>query len=210
MRRYYLCLVICLCIFIMMGCAGRDETEETNAGQQEQSNASFSLSGAFPLAEEQNPELYQNAKELFALRVQLLNELLSAGDLDLNHPMILGESEYYYPVRGRDSWAAYTDDLARVFARTYIDSVITPVYVEGDSPLFTEIDGTLYRQNADGWVFSMEGEIQLWGTEGQFYYLTGYMETGESPLLYIAHIQKAEEAPYGLLIYDEYSMNLNQ
>ena len=162
------------------------------------------------LDRESESAVYNDITGLLNERYDLLNELLSAWNstvdskdsLSVNLPD--GRETVMYRVKVADSWDYYEQKAEDIYDDIYIQEVFTPCYL---GKLYDEVDGKLYRMEADGFAWSIdENSIKIWKQDWGNRYIVTAKEQNEMTTDVLFIIRK-EDTDNKYEIVDEVEMN---
>ena len=162
------------------------------------------------LDRESESAVYNDITGLLNERYDLLNELLSAWNstvdskdsLSVNLPD--GRETVMYRVKVADSWDYYEQKAEDIYDDIYIQEVFTPCYL---GKLYDEVDGKLYRMEADGFAWSIdENSIKIWKQDWGNRYIVTAKEQNEMTTDVLFIIRK-EDTDNKYKIVDEVEMN---
>ena len=135
------------------------------------------------LDRESNSAVYDDITELLDERYDLLNELLSAWDSTVDSKDSIsvkltdGQETVMYRVKVADSWTYYEEKAKELYYDPYVQKVFTPYYLGN---LYDEVDGKLYRMEADGFAWGIEEDsIKIWKQDGLGSYIVTAKEQNE-------------------------------
>ena len=151
--------------------------------------------------------VYSDITELLNERYDLLDELLSRWSDAVDNKKSISvkltddNETVMYRVKVADSWEYYEEKAENIYDDAYIQEVFTPYYMGN---LYAEVDGKLYRAEADGFVWGIdEASIKIWKQQGDNRYVVTGKEQNEiaSDVLFV--IRKADNKENKYEIIDE-------
>ena len=162
------------------------------------------------LDRESESAVYNDITGLLNERYDLLNELLSAWDSTVDSKDSIsvslpdGRETVMYRVKVADSWDYYEQKAEDIYDDIYIQEVFTPCYL---GKLYDEVDGKLYRMEADGFAWSIdENSIKIWKQDWGNRYIVTAKEQNEMTTDVLFIIRK-EDTDNKYEIVDEVEMN---
>ena len=109
-----------------------------------------------------------------------------------------------YRVKVADSWAYYEQKAENIYYDPYVQKVFTPCYLGN---LYDEVDGKLYRAEADGFAWGIdEDSIKIWKQDWGNRYIVTAKEQNEMTTDVLFIIRK-EDTDNKYKIVDEVEMN---
>ena len=162
------------------------------------------------LDRESESAVYNDITGLLNERYDLLNELLSAWDSTVDSRDSIsvdlpdGRETVMYRVKVADSWEYYEQKAEDIYYDPYVQNVFTPCYLEN---LYDEVDGKLYRMEADGFAWGIdEDSIKIWKQDLGNRYIVTAKEQNEMTTDVLFIIRK-EDTDNKYKIVDEVEMN---
>ena len=185
------------------------ENVENTENTENTENNDLMIRGTL-LDRESESAVYNDITGLLNERYDLLNELLSAWDstvdsrdsISVNLPD--GRETVMYRVKVADSWEYYEQKAENIYYDPYVQNVFTPCYLEN---LYDEVDGKLYRMEADGFAWGIdEDSIKIWKQDLDNRYIVTAKEQNEMTTDVLFIIRK-EDTDNKYKIVDEVEMN---
>ncbi|MGN0426860.1 MAG: hypothetical protein ACI4F0_03575 [Agathobacter sp.] len=114
-------------------------------------------------------------------------------------------NEGLYLLVGESSWSEYESMARNYYSDNYVSSVFTPWYVE-DTQTFLELDGKLYRAEADGIGQPVkEDSVEIWEIAEGLYYVTVLVDTDDQTIVRVYIVQEDLDKEYGYIILNKYT-----
>ena len=159
---------------------------------------------------ESESTVYSDITQLLNERYDLLNELLSAWDSTVDSKDSISvnltddRETVMYRVKVADSWAYYEEKAENIYYDPYVQKVFTPEYLGN---IYAEVDGRLYRAEADGFVWGIdEDSIKIWKQDWVGSYIVTAKEQNEMATD-VRFIVRKDDTDNKYKIVDEIEMN---
>lgn len=152
--------------------------------------------------------LIDDAEVMDKIEELIINETRFILKMDTEWPDENAEEIEYngslYLLVGEFSWSEYESMARHYYSDHYIASVFTPWYLE-DTQTFLELDGKLYRAEADGIGIPVkEDSIDIWEIAEGLYYVTVLLDTDDQTTVRVFIVQEDSDKEYGFTILNKY------
>lgn len=188
---------------------GPENTESVETEENTAENKDLEIQGTL-LDRESESTAYSEITQLLNERYDLLNELLSAWDSTVDRKDSISvnltddRETVMYRVKVADSWAYYEEKAENIYYDPYVQKVFTPEYLGN---IYAEVDGRLYRAEADGFAWGIdEDSIRIWKQEWVDSYIVTAKEQNEMATD-VRFIVRKDDTDNKYKIVDEIEMN---
>ena len=153
--------------------------------------------------------IIEEAEVMDKIEELIINETQFILKMDTEWPDENAEELEYngglYLLVGEFSWSEYESMARHYYSDNYIASVFTPWYLE-DTQTFLELDGKLYRAEADGIGIPVkEDSIDIWEIAKGLYYVTVLLDTDDQTTVRVYIVQEDSDKEYGFSILNKYA-----
>lgn len=153
--------------------------------------------------------IIEEAEVMDKIEELIINETQFILKMDTEWPDENAEEIEYngslYLLVGDFSWSEYESMARHYYSDNYIASVFTPWYLE-DTQTFLELDGKLYRAEADGIGIPVkEDSIDIWEIAKGLYYVTVLLDTDDQTTVRVYIVQEDSDKEYGFTILNKYA-----
>lgn len=210
-------LSMCAMVLFCTGCANDVPYDtESTSGTTEKESEENDLLNQDDLGDEElcfevvvDEEIIKNITDLIMAERELCFKLECETKVDEDITCTIEGIEYSLVCEdGIQTWSDYEEVAKLYYSNDYVERIFTPRYFE-DSPVFVEQNGSLYRTEADGIVFSLDEEsVKVWKISDDVLYVT-VIEESVSELSatggYV--VQKAKQKPFCWEIISQFTVH---